>query len=125
MSAVKKVANAEIRAAKKFLERRKIETKEISPKEFAKLAGKKQFETLGIKEQLRDAAIKSGGPLPVNTIVRILDAAPGSKGVVRITEQQVKDGYDANPDGSDDGKFFVEENTKKIFQVVGTKKVPL
>ena len=40
MSAVKKVANAEIRAAKKFLERRKIETKEISPKEFAKLAGK-------------------------------------------------------------------------------------
>ena len=40
MSAVKKVANAEIRAAKKFLERRKIETEEISPKEFAKLAGK-------------------------------------------------------------------------------------
>ena len=40
MSAVKKVANAERRAAKKFLERRKIETKEISPKEFAKLAGK-------------------------------------------------------------------------------------
>jgi len=40
MSAVKKVANAEIRAAKKFLERRKIETNEISPKEFAKLAGK-------------------------------------------------------------------------------------
>ena len=40
MSAVKKVANAEIRAAKKFLKRRKIETKEISPKEFAKLAGK-------------------------------------------------------------------------------------
>ena len=40
MSAVKKVANAEIRAAKKFLERRKIETKEISPKDFAMLAGK-------------------------------------------------------------------------------------
>lgn len=40
MSAVKKVANAEIRAAKKFLERRKIETDEISPKEFARLAGK-------------------------------------------------------------------------------------
>ena len=37
---IKKVANAEIRAAKKFLERRKIETDEISPKEFAKLAGK-------------------------------------------------------------------------------------
>jgi|TARA_S200002703_G_C3684280_1_gene210078 hypothetical protein len=40
MSAVKKVANAEIRAAKKFLERRKIETKEISPRDFAMLAGK-------------------------------------------------------------------------------------
>jgi len=37
---VKKVANAEIRAAKKFLERRRIDTEEISPKEFAKLAGK-------------------------------------------------------------------------------------
>jgi|TARA_B110000285_G_scaffold234037_1_gene309625 hypothetical protein len=39
-SAVKKVANAEIRAAKKFLQRRKIETDEISPKDFARLAGK-------------------------------------------------------------------------------------
>ena len=28
---VKKVANAEIRAAKKFLERRKIESDEVSP----------------------------------------------------------------------------------------------
>ena len=40
MSAVKKVANAEIRAAKKFLERRKIDTEEISPKDFALLAVK-------------------------------------------------------------------------------------
>ena len=39
-SKVKKIANAEIRAAKKFLERRKIETDEISPKDFARLAGK-------------------------------------------------------------------------------------
>ena len=35
---VKKVANAEVRAAKKFLERRKIESDEVSPKKFAKLA---------------------------------------------------------------------------------------
>ena len=35
---VKKVANAEVRAAKKFLERRKIEPDEVSPKKFAKLA---------------------------------------------------------------------------------------
>ena len=38
-SKVKKIANAEIRAAKKFLERRKIETDEISPRDFAQLAG--------------------------------------------------------------------------------------
>jgi len=37
---VKKVAYSEIRAAKKFLERRRIDTEEISPKEFARLAGK-------------------------------------------------------------------------------------
>ena len=35
---VKKVANAEIRAAKKILERRNIESDEESPKKFAKLA---------------------------------------------------------------------------------------
>lgn len=48
---VKKVANAEVRAAKKFLERRRIESDEISPKKFATLAKKldKSFsETLNI-----------------------------------------------------------------------------
>ena len=58
MSAVKKVANAEIRAAKKFLERRKIETKEISPKDFAMLAGKldKSFnQTLKLLARKRTA----------------------------------------------------------------------
>ena len=35
---VKKVANAEIRAAKNFLARRKIESDEVWPKKFAKLA---------------------------------------------------------------------------------------
>ena len=35
---VKKVANVEKRAGKKFLERRKIESDEVSPKKFAKLA---------------------------------------------------------------------------------------
>ena len=50
-TAIKKVANAEIRAAKVFLERRIIETDEISPKKFAQLAKKldKSFkETLQI-----------------------------------------------------------------------------
>ena len=35
-AAIKKVAQAEIRAAKSFLKRRGIETDEISPKKFAK-----------------------------------------------------------------------------------------
>ena len=48
---VKKVANAEIRAAKKFLKSKKISSDELSPKKFAKLA-----KTLdkGFKETLQD-----------------------------------------------------------------------
>ena len=37
-AAIKRVAQAEIRAAKSFLKRRGIETEEISPKKFAKAA---------------------------------------------------------------------------------------
>jgi|TARA_R110002020_G_scaffold88900_6_gene217731 3-isopropylmalate dehydratase small subunit len=37
-AAIKKVAAAEIRAAKSFLERRGIDSDEISPKKFAKAA---------------------------------------------------------------------------------------
>lgn len=37
-TAVKKVAAAEIRAAKSFLERRKISSGELSPRKFAKAA---------------------------------------------------------------------------------------
>ena len=37
-AAIKKVAQAEIRAAKSFLQRRKIDTDEISPKKFAQVA---------------------------------------------------------------------------------------
>jgi|TARA_R110000824_G_scaffold241772_3_gene430541 3-isopropylmalate dehydratase small subunit len=39
-AAIKKVAQAEIRAAKSFLKRRKIDTDEISPKKFAQAAKK-------------------------------------------------------------------------------------
>ena len=39
-AAIKKVANAEIRAAKSFLEKRGIDSDEISPKKFAKAAKK-------------------------------------------------------------------------------------
>ena len=38
MAAIKKLANAEIRAAKSFLERRGLSSKDISPKKFAKAA---------------------------------------------------------------------------------------
>ena len=38
--AIKKVAQAEIRAAKRFLEKRGINSNEISPKKFAQLAKK-------------------------------------------------------------------------------------
>ena len=38
MAAIKKVANAEISAAKSFLERRGLRSKDISPKKFAKAA---------------------------------------------------------------------------------------
>ena len=37
-TAIKKVAQAEIRAAKKFLERRGLDSDDISPKKFAKAA---------------------------------------------------------------------------------------
>ena len=50
-AAIKKVAQAEIRAAKSFLERRGIKSDEISPKEFAKAAkelDKSFMETLKI-----------------------------------------------------------------------------
>ena len=50
-AAIKKVANAEIRAAKSFLERRGITSDDISPKKFAKAAKEldKSFkETLAI-----------------------------------------------------------------------------
>jgi|TARA_R110000772_G_scaffold44432_2_gene102272 hypothetical protein len=37
-AAIKKVANAEIRAAKSFLKRRGLSTEDISPRKFAKAA---------------------------------------------------------------------------------------
>ena len=48
--AIKKVAQAEIRAAKSFLEKKGFKTDEISPKKFAKTA--KQLDK-GFKETLQ------------------------------------------------------------------------
>jgi hypothetical protein len=50
MAAIKKVANAEIRAAKDFLEKKGLTSDEISPRKFAKTA--KQLDK-GFKDTLR------------------------------------------------------------------------
>tara|TARA_R100000742_G_C4264056_1_gene81935 strand:- start:539 stop:730 length:192 start_codon:yes stop_codon:yes gene_type:complete len=57
-AAIKKVAQAEIRAAKSFLERRGIDSDEISPKKFAK-AAKELDKTF--KETLRVLARELSG----------------------------------------------------------------
>ena len=58
MSKAAKVAAAEIRAAKKWLERRKIKPEELSPRKFA-LAAKKLDK--GFKETLAIIAGEQGG----------------------------------------------------------------
>ena len=62
-AAVKKVAQAEIRAAKSFLERRGLDSDDISPKKFAKAAKEldKGFqETLQILARELSAEIPNG-----------------------------------------------------------------
>ena len=56
--AIKKVAQAEIRAAKNFLEKKGFKTEEISPKKFAKTA--KQLDK-GFKETLQILARELSG----------------------------------------------------------------
>ena len=58
MAAIKKVANAEIRAAKDFLEKRGLTPDEISPRKFAKTA--KQLDK-GFKETLQILARELSG----------------------------------------------------------------
>jgi|TARA_E500000305_G_C3931434_1_gene192961 hypothetical protein len=57
-AAIKKVANAEIRAAKSFLEKRGIDSDEISPKKFAKAAKKMDK---GFQETLKILARELSG----------------------------------------------------------------
>ena len=57
-AAIKKVANAEIRAAKDFLEKRGLTSDEISPRKFAKTA--KQLDK-GFKETLQILARELSG----------------------------------------------------------------
>ncbi len=57
-AAIKKVAAAEIRAAKSFLNRRGIDSDDISPKKFAKIA--KELDR-GFKETLQILARELSG----------------------------------------------------------------
>lgn len=58
MTKIKQVANAEIRAAKDFLEKRGLTSDEISPRKFAKAA--KQLDK-GFKETLQILARELSG----------------------------------------------------------------
>lgn len=57
-TSIKKVANAEIRAAKSFLERRGLKTEDLSPKKFAMAA--KELDK-GFKETLEILAKQLSG----------------------------------------------------------------
>lgn len=57
-AAIKKVANAEIRAAKSFLEKRGIKSDEVSPRKFAKAA--KELDK-GFQETLKILARELSG----------------------------------------------------------------
>jgi len=73
-----------------------------------------------VKEQIRDATVKLGGSPPVSVLQSIL-AADGPVEV--ITKEQVEAGYEPAKDGSDDGKYYLEEDTKTIYKFVNSKKV--
>jgi len=56
--------------------------------------------------------------------VSVLQSILAADGPVEvITKEQVEAGYEPASDGSDDGKYYLEEDTKTIFKVVGNKKV--
>ena len=87
----------------------------------AKGLGKTEFAKGSLGQNIMQAAQKAGGTITVGgieTIVRGMN--PGAE-VVRITEQQVKDGYSV--DASDNGKFLIEEGTKNVFEVINGNKV--
>ena len=82
---------------------------------------KTEFAKGSLGQNIMAAAEKAGGTITVGgieTIVRGMN--PGAE-VVRITEQQVKDGYSV--DASDNGKFLIEEGTKNVFEVINGNKV--
>ena len=96
-------------------------SKEEVDKMIAGLRLKTEFAKGSLGQNIMEAAAKAGGTITVGgieTIVRGMN--PGAE-VVRITEQQVKDGYSV--DASDNGKFLIEEGTKNVFEIINGNKV--
>jgi len=97
-------------------------SKEQTDQLITKLGLSAELKKGNVKEQIRDATVKLGGSPPISVLQSIL-AADGPVEV--ISKEQVEAGYEPAPDGSDDGKYYLEEDTKTIFKVVGNKKVRL
>ena len=95
-------------------------SKEQTDQLITKLGLSAELKKGNVKEQIRDATVKLGGSPPISVLQSIL-AADGPVEV--ISKEQVEAGYEPAPDGSDDGKYYLEEDTKTIFKVVGNKKV--
>ena len=95
-------------------------SKEQTDQLITKLGLSAELKKGNVKEQIRDATVKLGGSPPISVLQSIL-AADGPVEV--ISKEQVEAGYEPAQDGSDDGKYYLEEDTKTIFKVVGNKKV--
>ena len=97
-------------------------SKEQTDQLITKLGLSAELKKGNVKEQIRDATVKLGGSPPISVLQSIL-AADGPVEV--ISKDQVAAGYEPAQDGSDDGKYYLEEDTKTIYKVVGNKKVRL
>jgi hypothetical protein len=95
-------------------------SKEQTDQLITKLGLSAELKKGNVKEQIRDSTVKLGGSPPISVLQSIL-AADGPVEV--ITKEQVEAGYEPAQDGSDDGKYYLEEDTKTIYKVVGNKKV--
>jgi hypothetical protein len=82
---------------------------------------KSEFAKGSLGQNIMAAAAKAGGTITVGGIETIVRGMNQGAEVVRITEQQVKDGYEVS--GADNGKFLIEEGTKNVFEVINGNKV--
>jgi len=97
-------------------------SKEQTDQLISKLSLSAELKKGNVKEQIRDATVKLGGSPPISVLQAIL-AADGPVEV--ISKEQVEAGYEPAQDGSDDGKYYLEEDTKTIYKVVNSQKVRL